>query len=157
MAVVVRVAELVGDFSALPTGAQGELLVDFSDSSVAPAVHARTFWGLVLLLAVRDGARSLHYHPWREFGALYYIIGPAFYELLPPPATFGPVLLATARDIFAPRPSWRERLFGRGASVCTAVALEVGGAWCWWDAVLWASDWRSGVELFRIFPSLPQE
>lgn len=63
MAVVVRVEELVGDVNALPTGAQGELLVDFFDSSVAPVVHARRFWGLVLLLAVRDGARSVHYHP----------------------------------------------------------------------------------------------
>jgi hypothetical protein len=106
---------------------------------------------------MRDGARSLHYHPWREFGPLYYIIGTAFYEILPPPVAFGPVLLATGRDIFAPRPSWRERLFGRAASACTDVALEVGGAWCWWDAVLWSSGGRSGVELFRISPPPSQE
>jgi len=157
MAVVVRSAELLGDVDALPTGAHGELLVDFSDTSVAPAVRARQFWWLVLLLALRDGARSLHYHPWREFGPLSYIVGPTRCELVAPPAAFGPVLLATARELFGPPARLRERLFGRAATVCSEIEVQVCGAACRWDAVLWSSGPRSGVELFRVVPSPPQE
>lgn len=46
----------------------------------------RSLWGRVLLMAIRDEASSVHYHPWRGDGALSYIIANTRYDLLPPPA-----------------------------------------------------------------------
>ncbi|MFO0953780.1 MAG: hypothetical protein U0835_22015 [Isosphaeraceae bacterium] len=145
MATVLRVDDLIHD---TPLSGTGELSED-------PAELAR-FWCMVLLMAVRDHASSVHYHPWRDDGGLAYIVGENRLVLEPPPYRLAGPLLAVARSLLTgtgwvgspSRHGWFE---GAGA-VCSSVVLDIHGDRFPWDAVLWSSGERSGVELFRAAP-----
>lgn len=111
------------------------------------------FWGLVLIMAVRDQATSLHYHPWRNV-VLTYIVAGTRYELIPPPAEAAPGILAAARALFAP-PTWfgRQRL---EVTTCGSFEFDAYDSLTTWDAVVWSSGERAGVELYRVSPPLPE-
>jgi hypothetical protein len=145
MATVVRLAELTGirDSSA---ATDGDMCVELTDD---PAVLGK-MWGLVLLLALRDSATSVHYHPWRADGGLAYVIANVRYAMIPPPTELAGSVVAVARSLFTGS--------GRGGSgaACSSVELDVWGAAFVWDAVVWCSGERTGVELFRVAPPVPE-
>ena len=92
MAVVARVEELIG-FRDSPPASDDDLVVELTDD---PAVLGK-MWGMILLLAVRDNATSVHYHPWREDGGLPYIVANVRHVLVPPPAELSEAVVGKAR------------------------------------------------------------
>ena len=155
MAVVVRMEELTG-FRGPAAPTEDDMLVPLSGD---PAVLGK-LWGLVLLLAIRDAATSVHYHPWREDGGLAFVVANVRYAMVPPPADLAEPMVAVARSLFtaADRGGLFPRLGlgGRSGPVCSTMELDVWGNVYFWDAVVWSSGPRAGVELFRIAPVVPE-
>jgi hypothetical protein len=116
---------------------------------------ARQTWGLVLEMAVRDGAASVHYHPWKGGEALSYVTRGAYagtqYVLRPPPAELAADFLAVARA-WAARPCRLTRWLGTGAAGAGRVVVEAEGTRSEWYAVSWAVGGAAGVELYRTSP-----
>ena len=112
MAVVVRVEELIGFRDSQPAS-DDDMFVELTDD---PAVLGK-MWGMILLLAIRDHATSVHYHPWREDGGLAYVVANVRHVLVPPPAELSGAVIAAARSVFTPaarggllaRLGWRRR------------------------------------------------
>lgn len=106
-------------------------------------------WGMLMLMAVRDRALSVHYHPWRERGQLSYVVDNVRYEMLAPGFEWSGRMIEVARELFTPAGGgW----FRRPGPACAAVELDVWGNRYVWDAVVWSSGPRAGVELFRVTP-----
>jgi hypothetical protein len=106
-------------------------------------------------MSLRDRATSIHYHPWRGESCLTYLIENTRYELLPPPAEYAADILRVARSMFiTPGQGFFARLFGRDSAnpACSAVSLDFYGLHIVWDAVIWTTGERSGLELYRITP-----
>ena len=143
MAIVLRVDDLIRD---VPEGG------DLSDDPAVPV----WLWCMVLLMASRDHATSIHYHPWREDGGLAYIVADARHVLKPPPAELAGPFLASARTLLPNRPGAGSLIcpcrFTAIGAACSTVKLDVCGDVFLWEAVVWSSGPRSGVELFRVSP-----
>jgi hypothetical protein len=116
---------------------------------------------MILLLAFRDNATSVHYHPWREDGALAYIVANVRHVLVPPPDELSEAVVAVARSLFTEpvQGGLLARLNGRTVSglSCGPVEFDVGGNVLVWDAVVWSSGGRAGVELFRVAPTVTEQ
>jgi formylglycine-generating enzyme required for sulfatase activity len=162
MAIVVRVGELIG-FPDSPPASDDDMSVGDDDMIVEltddPAVLGK-MWGMILLLAIRDHATSVHYHPWREDGGLAYVVANVRHVLEPPPAELSGAVIAAARSLFAPaaRGGLLARLgwCRRAEPACSSVELDVWGNVLVWDAIVWSSGERAGVELFRVAPAVPE-
>jgi hypothetical protein len=114
---------------------------------------ARKLWGLLLLMAVRDGASSVHYHPWRGDGALAYIIANIRIVLRPPPDLWAEYCVAVARSLLGRRRSLLGRmLIGQPNPACGSLVLGVEEHRIEWEVVCWSSGGRLGVEFFRTTP-----
>ena len=118
--------------------------------------HPGKFWAAVLLMAVRDGAESLHFRPRPTECRVSYVVAGTTYELVPPPAALGAALFDFARTRFAGagRGGLLERLGRRGGprADSAAVAFELAGHLLLWDAVAWSTGERAGVDLYRVVP-----
>jgi hypothetical protein len=160
VAIVVRADELMRDFPSEGDDVRYWLSDD-------PVTLARQ-WFMILLLALRDHATSVHYHPWREDGGLAYVVDGVRYPLDTPPSeeSAGAVLAAAwslftepgwlARDRRGTGSGWLARLrrrAGAGAA-CATFGMDLGFDVFLWDAVVWSSGERSGVELFRVAPGV---
>ena len=160
MAVVVRVEELIG-FCDSPPASDDDMVVDAMVVELTddPAALGK-MWGMILLLAVRDNATSVHYHPWREDGVLAYIVANVRHVLVPPPAELSEAVVAVARSLFTEpvQGGLLARLCGRTVSglSCGSVDFDVCGNVLVWDAVVWSSGERAGVELFRVAPAVTE-
>lgn len=156
MAAFVRVEDLIGcapQFVGLPDGGQEVRVPDDSIELSAEPAPLRKLWGLVLLLAVRDRASSVHYHPWRIDGELAYVVGNVRYVMVPPPPSLAGPILDTARSLIVPRRGFLGRLVRRDRGpVCGSLALDVWGNHYGWEVVIWSSGGRSGAEFFRVSP-----
>lgn len=154
--VVIDMDALVGPNVPFETDEDDGIVITFSRDPVDnPAAEIRKFWGLVLLMSLRDRATSIHYHPWRGDSSLAYIVENTRYELLPPPAEYAADILRVARSMFlAPERGFFARLFGRDSAhpACSAVSLDSWGKFVIWDVVFWTTGERSGLELYRITP-----
>jgi hypothetical protein len=154
MPIVIRLGELAGIPDGPPPGddLDGIEMLPSDD----PAALSR-LWSVVLLFAVRDNAASVHYHPWRADGGLSSVVANVRYVMVPlPPELAGP-FVAAARSLFT-RPA-RGGWLGLGAGggpACGTVELDVWGNPFVWDAVVWSSGERSGVDLFRIAPIIAE-
>ena len=162
MAIVIRMGELIG-FRDSPPASDDDMSVGDDDMIVEltddPAVLCK-MWGMILLLAIRDHATSVHYHPWREDGGLACVVANVRHVLEPPPAELSGAVIAAARSVFTPaarggllaRLGWRRR----AEPACSSVELDVWGNVLVWDAIVWSSGERAGVELFRVAPAVPE-
>jgi hypothetical protein len=90
---------------------------------------------LVLAMAVRDGAVSVHWHPWRAADALAYVVGGVRYSMVRPPPELDGVVSAAARALAG---GW---VVGRWLGLSAAGRFRCVGAvgpseWCgaWWRA-----------------------
>jgi len=154
--IVVHGEDLLGDPATRRADANGDMLVFFDDSIQLPS-EIRKLWGMVLTMALRDRATSVHYHPWRTDGRLTYVIeGRQRYEFIPPPEAHAAAIIEIARSLFTAPPArgLLSRFVGRtrDRAVCSSFTFEVG---CWsvlWDVVCWSNGERAGVELFRVTP-----
>jgi len=133
-----------------------EMLVTFTGDRSNLREAYRKLWAAVLMMALRDKAASVHYHPWRDGGALAYICENVRYEMVPPPAEYAGVCIDVARTLFTqPRRSGflsRLRQQRSENTVCSAMRVEFAGWASLWDAVCWSSGERAGVDLFLIRP-----
>jgi hypothetical protein len=101
-------------------------------------------WRMVLAMAVRDGAASVHYHPWRADGHLSYLVSGVRYELVPPPPALARRIAAVAGALacgsrlgavmrrwlgWPIRTSGRVRLIGKTGESEWAVAGSRNGRW----------------------------
>jgi hypothetical protein len=113
-------------------------------------------WPDVLAMAIRDGAASVHYHPWRTNAvnddALSYVVGGTRYGLLPPSDESGVRLLATARRLAVPGLFGRLRAWVTGAAVgrVRLVTSTGGSDWC---VVCWGRGGLAGVDFLRLPPT----
>ena len=177
--IVIRATDLIGDTASLQRAADGRLFFTLSDaaahypeeipegfseeiweawrsSTVAFQFPGdiRKLWGLVLLMAERDRATSVHYHPWRSDGYLSYIAEGVRYELVPPPDGYAAAIIETARSLFTAPPTegLLSRLIGHEPerAVCSTFSFEAWDMAVLWDAVCWSNGERAGVELYRV-------
>jgi hypothetical protein len=148
-------------------------------SSDDPIVLSRC-WLMILLLAGKDHATSVQYHPWRENGGLSYVVDGVRHFLEEPPVEEGETFVAVARSLFT-EPGWiarlrrqtgpgwlahLRRLPGLGwpsrrrptpSAVCATFGMDLGSqVFLWWDVVVWSTGQRSGVELFEVKPDATQ-
>ncbi len=114
---------------------------------------ARKLWGYVLLMAVRDKASSVHYHPWRGDGALAYVVANTRVEMRPPHPSAAERCVAAARSLLGHRCGLLGRiLVGQLNLACGSLILGVAEHRIEWEVVCWWSGGRFGVEFFRITP-----
>jgi hypothetical protein len=115
--------------------------------------HIR-LWKMLLAMAVRDKATSLHYHPWRSDGHLSYIVEWQRYELVPPPFNLSRRLALAAgammcgnRLTAASRRwvGWPLRASGRLRCASTFGTSD-------WAGVVWSVGSLIGVEWYRLQP-----
>src|SRR5579884_1254394 len=66
---------------------------------------ARLLWSCVFFLAVRDGARAVHYRPWQA-DSLSYVVSEVEYFMVPPPEELAACLVAVARQWAAGPGAW---------------------------------------------------
>ena len=107
-------------------------------------------WAFLLLMAIRDKASSVHYHPWRADGPLSYIVDNVRHTLEPPHAEHAEMVVAAARSLIAPH---RWLFADRRTTLGGSFALQFEGISVEWDVVCWSSGTRMGAEFFRVVPS----
>ena len=122
----------------------------------AGRVECDCTWPEVLAMAVKDGAVSVQYHPWRtDRGAdwvLSYVVGGTRYGLIRPPAQAAGRLLTDAHRLL--RPGLASRLFA-GRSVTGRVRLVGDSGATEWIGVCWSNAGVQGVEWHQIMPISP--
>ena len=154
--IAVRATDLIGDVASIQA-ADGSWQITFSNDGIQLPAEIRKFWGFMLLMAERDRATSVHYHPWRSGANLSYIVeGFHRYELSPLPDEHAEAIIETARSLFTapPTESLISRLIGQvpERAMCSTFSFEVCGWAVLWDAVCWSNGERAGVELYRVTP-----
>ena len=114
----------------------------------------RKLWCMVLLMAIRDHASSVHFHSWRGNAALTYIISNTRFQLLSPPSDQAEWCVSAARSLLQ-RPGFlRWFLGGQQTPTCGTLVLRVSEHEIKWQVVTWSSGGRCGVEFFRLTPSV---
>ena len=112
-------------------------------------------WELLLALAVRDGASSVHYHPWRADGHLSYVVAGARYAMVPPPPELARrvALAAGALACGTRLGAACRRWLGRPVRASGVVRLEGPAGPSEWAGVVWSAGSRVGVEWYRLDPA----
>ncbi|MFO0822236.1 MAG: hypothetical protein U0792_03820 [Gemmataceae bacterium] len=148
--VVVDVEELLGPMLAKNGSDDDDMLVTFNEDGCNSVECFKKLWAMLILMAIRDKASSLHYHPWRKDGVLAYVVENTRYEMVPPPAKLAQACFEVARLMFMPPD--QQQFWERSAehAACSAVRMEFEGWASLWDAVCWSSGERVGVDLFLV-------
>jgi hypothetical protein len=116
-------------------------------------------WSLVLLLAVRDRASSVHFQA-REDDTLSYVVDTIRYAMVPPPTDLFPFLLSAWRSRLSPgwfRKASRWLLGDQRAPVSGLVRLWAGEASTDWFVVCGREDDLEHVDLYRVTAVPPAE
>ncbi len=139
-----------------------DLVIEFGESGLVEFEDHVTWnnsylmWRLVLAMAMRDGASSVHYHPWRSDGHMSYIVAGTRYEILEPPPKFAAMLAEVAESLASA--SWFGRIARgwRGRTHLTAgkVRLNAVTGESDWAVVVWTIDAQCGVEWYRLDPTI---
>lgn len=126
-------------------GPKGTIQIDTSNRECA----ARTIWAYSFLVAIRENATSIHFHPWLKGESMSYFNnnGGQKYCIFPPPASMDRALLASAsRLLGASKP---RKLFSSGS--CSGdFSVEHCDSITKWSGVVWKSKVARGVEFYRI-------
>ncbi|MBX9584647.1 MAG: hypothetical protein K2X87_30460 [Gemmataceae bacterium] len=117
----------------------------------------RKLWGMLLLMAIRDRAASVHYHPWRADGPLAYIVDNVRHVLKPPIGEAAGPVISAARSLLAPRRGLLNRLLGRRPAMVSGSFLlrletEEGVSDVEWTGACWEAGRRAGVEFYQVAP-----
>jgi hypothetical protein len=107
-------------------------------------------WRMLLAMAVRDSAASVHWHPWRAGNALAYVVAGVRYSLVRPPPALDPLVAAAGRELVAP--SWVRSAVGRWLGWPVAGRFRCEGEYgvSEWCGVWWRAGGVCGVELHRL-------
>ncbi len=82
----------------------GPMLVEFG----LDRGEVARMWRLIVAMAVRDGAVSVHWHPWRAADALAYVVGGVRHSLVRPPVALDSVVSAAARELITGGGMWSD-------------------------------------------------
>lgn len=134
--------------------------IDDSDPSVTTQEGARQLLTVVLALALKDNASSVHYRLWRGDATgenvLTYVVGGVRYEMVPPPLEIAGPLFDVARTLLVPCGLWSglRRLLGRMVGGCSGQfsLLDANGNRSEWCGVVWSAKNTAGLELYRFYP-----
>ena len=137
----------------LPPGSDEQPDPAFIADLYAGRAQYELCWPEILAIAVRDGAASVHYHPWRTNAVcdnvLAYVVGGTRLGLIPPTDDAGVALLAEARRLAAP--GLLARLGARISRVTVGRVRPVASSgesdWC---VVCWGRGRLAGVEFLRV-------
>jgi hypothetical protein len=145
------------DLSTLMTQDAGRLLVEFGAGSDWAALGR--MWRMALAMAVRDGASSVHYHPWRADGHLSYIVSRTRYVLVQPPQELARRAAAAAGALACGGrlKTALRRWLGWPLRAAGNVRLVTGVATSDWAGVVWSVGSLCGVEWYRLDPPGSQE
>jgi hypothetical protein len=109
-------------------------------------------WRMLLALAVREGAESMHYHPWRADGRLSYIVAGVRHVLNPPPPKLAGRVAAAAGALACG--NWAgavsRRLLGWPVRASGRVRFAGEHGPSEWAGVVWADRQVVGVEWYRL-------
>ena len=136
---------------------------DESDPSAPTRDSGQKLLNIVLALAIKDNASSVHYHIWRDDamgeGTLYYVIGGVCYEMVPPPLEIVGALFAAGRRLLASRGLWGSlrRLLGRALGSCSGQfsLLDTDGRGSEWCGAVWSAGKTAGLDFYRYDPPVP--
>ena len=134
--------------------------IDDSDVFVSTQDGARQLLTVVLALALKDNASSVHYRLWHGEttgeSVLTYVVGGVRYEMVPPPLEIAGALFDVARTLLVPGGLWRvlRRLLGRMVGGCSGEfsLLDANGNRSEWCGVVWSAENTAGLELYRFYP-----
>jgi hypothetical protein len=129
-------------------------LIEFDEEKYS----SERFWRLVLTIAVRDSASSLHYHPWRNNSPTFvshsmtYVVNGIVYGLVPPPLSAEKLLIEAARKLLAPgRFRFMRRLLTGSPSITSGHLLaETSCGTSKWFGACWGANGFAGVDLYRL-------
>lgn len=129
------------------------VVVRYTDLVESGKTLAHKMWGHVLLMAIRDGASSVHYHPWRSDEPLSYVIANVRHPLDPPPAEWCEWVVSAAWSVFAPRLSLLDRLIARWrGAACGGFTLWLEDCGVEWVGICWSSGKLIGADFFQVVP-----
>jgi hypothetical protein len=108
-------------------------------------------WVLVLLMAVRDKARSVHYHSWLGEDALSYVCPDGWHTMMPPKPPLATQMVQVWLDRLSRKPKWWP--FHRRHQQGTGVVHIGDDQWSiGWYVSCWSRDGVEGVDLIRQNP-----
>lgn len=107
-------------------------------------------WTLAMLLAmaVRDGASSVHYHPWRSGEELWYVAQGQRFTLLTPDSESCTALLYDAKQLVANGLVARLSAWMSGCAYGQVRLVNETGE-SQWGVVYWSRGQLAGMEFLR--------
>ena len=131
-------------------------LYDSDSGNLVVCEDARTLLNMVLAMAVRDQATSVHFHSHRIGSTtdvvLTYVVGGGRYELVAPPTEIAGELFAAGCVMLAPRGWWGclRRLVARAVGGCSGQfrVVDADGHSSEWYGVVWSAGPIAGLEFF---------
>lgn len=118
-------------------------------------------WLSLLAMALRDGANSVHFHPWPTtiHGCQFsYLVGGTEYGLVPPRSELIP-FLAEAWRVRLAAGRWgrvRRWLFPR-QTVAGKLRTVLHGKATEWAVICWSVGTAEGVDIYRLSPLPPAD
>ena len=108
-------------------------------------------WNLVLEMAIRDRASSIHYHPW-NVGSLAYVVDDKRYEMVPPPADISRTFVLAAGSMLAKTRAevWSRRFLGWPIRASGLLRFPCDGRVTEWFGIVWKVHSFTGVEWNRV-------
>jgi hypothetical protein len=107
-------------------------------------------WRLIVAMAVRDGAVSVHWHPWRAADALAYVVGGVRHSLGRPPVVLDPVVSAATRELITGGGMWSALGRRLGWPAAGRFGCTGAGGPSEWCGVLWSAGGVCGADLHRL-------
>jgi hypothetical protein len=109
-------------------------------------------WQMILFMAVRDKAESIHYHPWRTDGRLSYIIKQSRHALHPPPESMCWRVAAAAGAMLCGNrlSAATRRWLGWPVGTSGRIRCTCSHGPSIWAGAVWSSGLFLGVEWYRI-------
>lgn len=122
-------------------------LVEF-DEKDEKGIH--TMWMLVLAIAIRDNAISIHWQPWRNGRALSYVVDDVRYYMIPSPKQFDDQVSRMLQSLIAPtRIGLALRRF-LGMPITGRILCESKTTYSEWSAVAWKVGDIMNVDFYRL-------
>lgn len=113
-------------------------------------------WRFTLAMAVRDGAVSVHYHPWRKDFELSYIVSGTRLGMVPPLRSLEVPFVAAAATLLggSGNGSAVRKWLGGPPQASGRVRLVDASGSSDWAGVVWSADGVGGVEWYTLDPPI---
>src|SRR5262245_2116396 len=99
---------------------------------------SQRLWAAVLSMALRDGASSIHYHPWNGDAVLSYIVDGTRYILVHPSNDLAENFLTVAREWITPHRSLLRPMAGPPTTCAGRIVIKTDRQCSEWLVVCWS-------------------